>query len=100
MPTLRDVLHESIREGELYEALDRKRVRCFACGHCCPIPDGQAGVCKVQRTIRFHTLAGAGPYEILAGCAFSTVVIKFVYPALRDDRTCASFILHAKQELS
>ena len=48
MATLRDVLHESIREGELYEALDRKRVRCFACGHCCPIPDGQPGVCKVR----------------------------------------------------
>jgi pyruvate formate lyase activating enzyme len=23
-------------------------VRCFACGHCCPIPDGQPGVCKVR----------------------------------------------------
>ncbi len=48
MATLRDVLHESIRAGELYETLDRKRVRCFACGHCCPIPDGQPGVCKVR----------------------------------------------------
>jgi len=48
MATLRDVLHESIREGELYETLDHKRVRCFACGHCCPIPDGQPGVCKVR----------------------------------------------------
>ena len=48
MATLRDALHESIREGELYETLDRKRVRCFACGHCCPIPDGQPGVCKVR----------------------------------------------------
>ncbi|MCH8947909.1 MAG: AmmeMemoRadiSam system radical SAM enzyme [Acidobacteria bacterium] len=48
MATLRDALHESIREGELYEALDHKRVRCFACGHCCPIPDGQPGVCKVR----------------------------------------------------
>ena len=48
MATLRDALHESIREGELYETLDHKRVRCFACGHCCPIPDGQPGVCKVR----------------------------------------------------
>ncbi len=24
------------------------RIRCFACGHCCPIPAGQAGVCKVR----------------------------------------------------
>ena len=48
MGTLRDILYENVREGELYEKLDRNRVRCFACGHCCPIPDGQPGVCKVR----------------------------------------------------
>ena len=48
MATLREVLNENVREGELYEKLDRNRVRCFACGHCCPIPDGQPGVCKVR----------------------------------------------------
>ena len=48
MGTLRDLLNENVREGELYEKLDRNRVRCFACGHCCPIPDGQPGVCKVR----------------------------------------------------
>ena len=48
MATLRDIVYETVREGELYEKLDRNRVRCFACGHCCPIPDGQPGVCKVR----------------------------------------------------
>ena len=48
MATLRDIVYENVREGELYEKLDRDRVRCFACGHCCPIPDGQPGVCKVR----------------------------------------------------
>src|SRR5581483_1825977 len=48
MPTLRDIVYENVREGELYEPLDRNRVRCYACGHCCPIPDGFAGVCKVR----------------------------------------------------
>ncbi len=48
MPTLREVVDENVREGVLYEKLDRNRVRCFACGHCCPIPDGQPGVCKVR----------------------------------------------------
>jgi len=50
MATLRDIVYENVREGahELYEKLDRNRVRCFACGHCCPIPDGQPGVCKVR----------------------------------------------------
>jgi pyruvate formate lyase activating enzyme len=48
MPTLRELVDQQVREGELYEKLDRNRVRCFACGHCCPIPDGQPGVCKVR----------------------------------------------------
>jgi pyruvate formate lyase activating enzyme len=50
LPTLRDILDQRVREAEpaLYEKLDNNRVRCFSCGHCCPIPDGQAGVCKVR----------------------------------------------------
>jgi pyruvate formate lyase activating enzyme len=50
MPALADVLAQNVREGDLWEPLDRNRVRCYACGHCCPIPEGQPGVCKV----RFH----------------------------------------------
>jgi pyruvate formate lyase activating enzyme len=46
--TLREILNRHVREGDLYEKLDRNRVRCYACGHCCPIPDGQPGVCKVR----------------------------------------------------
>ena len=51
MPTLKEMLNEQVREGarELFEKIDeRNRVRCYSCGHCCPIPDGQAGVCKVR----------------------------------------------------
>src|ERR1700680_2306974 len=48
MATLRDIVNQQVREGDLYEKLDRNRVRCYACGHCCPIPEGQAGVCKVR----------------------------------------------------
>lgn len=48
MATLKEVIQENVREGELYEKLDRGFVRCFACGHCCRIPDGQLGVCKVR----------------------------------------------------
>ncbi|HKS74638.1 MAG TPA: AmmeMemoRadiSam system radical SAM enzyme [Terriglobales bacterium] len=48
MPALRDILNRNVREGELYEKMDRNRVRCYACGHCCPIPEGQPGVCKVR----------------------------------------------------
>jgi pyruvate formate lyase activating enzyme len=48
MATLQDVLNANVREGELYEKLDRGFVRCSACGHCCRIPEGQLGVCKVR----------------------------------------------------
>jgi pyruvate formate lyase activating enzyme len=48
MPSLREIVDEHVREGDLYEPIDRNRIRCFACGHCCPIPEGQPGVCKVR----------------------------------------------------
>jgi pyruvate formate lyase activating enzyme len=50
MTTLRTILEEHVREADscLYEKLENNRLRCFSCGHCCPIPEGQAGVCKVR----------------------------------------------------
>ena len=50
MATLRDILDRKVREADasLYEKLENNRVRCFSCGHCCPIPEGQPGVCKVR----------------------------------------------------
>jgi pyruvate formate lyase activating enzyme len=48
MSTLAQVLQDQSVEGQLYEKLEGKRVRCYACGHCCPIPDGALGVCKVR----------------------------------------------------
>jgi len=45
---LRDVLESSVRPGTLVEPLDGRRIRCVACGHACPLPDGAAGVCKVR----------------------------------------------------
>ncbi|HEV2118411.1 MAG TPA: AmmeMemoRadiSam system radical SAM enzyme [Terriglobales bacterium] len=50
MPALRDIVDQNVAEAapELYEKLDRDRVRCFSCGHCCPILEGQRGVCKVR----------------------------------------------------
>ncbi|NWG12496.1 MAG: radical SAM protein, partial [Acidobacteria bacterium] len=48
MVTLEEILRENTREGDLYEKLEGNRVRCVACGHRCPIPDGASGVCKVR----------------------------------------------------
>lgn len=33
---------------ELVEILDGNKVRCYACGHRCPVPEGRAGVCRVR----------------------------------------------------
>jgi pyruvate formate lyase activating enzyme len=48
MATLAEVLGEQTREGELYGRLPDGRLQCYACGHCCPLPEGAIGVCKVR----------------------------------------------------
>ncbi len=48
MSTLAEVLARETRAGELYDTLPDGRLRCYACGHCCPLPDGAIGVCKVR----------------------------------------------------
>ena len=48
MSTLADTLARDTREGELYDVLPDGRLRCYACGHCCPLPEGAIGVCKVR----------------------------------------------------
>jgi pyruvate formate lyase activating enzyme len=50
MRTLGDVLAAHTRPGDeaLFETYDGTWVRCFACGHQCPIRDGASGVCKVR----------------------------------------------------
>ena len=50
-PTLAEVLNgltaEAV-EGELWEHLEGNRIRCYACGHRCRIPEGRQGICKVR----------------------------------------------------
>jgi pyruvate formate lyase activating enzyme len=50
METLADLLAVRTAEAapELVEPISRGRLRCYACGHECPIPDGASGVCKVR----------------------------------------------------
>src|SRR6187431_2178733 len=50
MASLADILEARTAEAapELVEPISKGRVRCYACGHECPIPDGAVGVCKVR----------------------------------------------------
>ncbi len=45
---LNKLLQERTREGVLYEKLEGGKVRCFACGHRCVIPEGRHGICLVR----------------------------------------------------
>ena len=54
MRTLAEVLAKETREDELSERLPDGRLRCLACGHLCPLPDGAVGVCKVRFNDRGH----------------------------------------------
>jgi pyruvate formate lyase activating enzyme len=48
MARLAEILARETIDGELHERLDDGRLKCHACGHCCPLPDGAVGVCKVR----------------------------------------------------
>jgi pyruvate formate lyase activating enzyme len=48
MKKIPEMLEKHTHSGELYEKLAEGRVRCFACGHRCSIPEGAAGICKVR----------------------------------------------------
>jgi pyruvate formate lyase activating enzyme len=45
---LAQTLSELTREGEIYERLPERAVRCYACGHRCFIPEGRPGICRVR----------------------------------------------------
>jgi pyruvate formate lyase activating enzyme len=46
--TLENMMRQRTAPGELYERLPENKVRCFACGHRCPIPEGRRGICQVR----------------------------------------------------
>lgn len=48
MTTFAEYLARETKTGDLWEPIDSRRIRCYACGHCCPIFEGQSGVCKVR----------------------------------------------------
>src|SRR6202035_85312 len=86
MSTLREIIHENVREGELYEKLDRNWVRGFACGHYCKIPDGQPGVCKVR-----YNLGGSlvVPWSYVGGIECHPIEERQLFHANRGELACS-----------
>lgn len=124
--TLARFLAEQTREGDLYETLDRRRVRCYACGHACPIGDGFQGVCKVrfnrggklmvpwgyvngmccdpiEKKPFFHALPGARAFSFgMLGCDLHCGYCQnwVTSQALRDFRSSVSFRPIAPEEIA
>ncbi len=48
MVSLADLLAARTRDAQLYDRYDGTWVRCHACAHECPIPDGASGVCRIR----------------------------------------------------
>jgi pyruvate formate lyase activating enzyme len=48
MDTLAEFLDSMTVEGQLYEQLPEKSVRCTACGHRCLVREGRRGICQVR----------------------------------------------------
>ena len=86
MATLEATLAARTREAALYERGDGGRVRCHACGHHCPIPDGAAGVCHVRfnRDGRLYA-----PWGYVAGLQFDPIEKKPFYHAWPGSLACS-----------
>ncbi|MBM4162602.1 MAG: AmmeMemoRadiSam system radical SAM enzyme [Ignavibacteria bacterium] len=46
--TLKELLSQNTRVGELYETMPDSWVSCHSCGHQCKIPPGKDGICRVR----------------------------------------------------
>ena len=46
--TLKGLLAQHTKEGDIYEKMPNNWVRCFSCGHRCKIPPGRDGICRVR----------------------------------------------------
>ncbi len=63
-PSLAQLIDPRTREGELWEPLPERRLRCYACGHRCVILPGQRGICKVRYNVEGRLLV---PWGYVAG---------------------------------
>jgi pyruvate formate lyase activating enzyme len=78
LTTLKGLLSQHTKEGELYEKMPDNWVRCFSCGHRCRIPPGRDGICRVRfnRDGKLYV-----PWGYAAGVALDPIEKKPFYHA-------------------
>jgi pyruvate formate lyase activating enzyme len=82
--TLRAMLENHRREGELYRREARGWVHCVACGHRCRIPPGRDGVCKVRSNVDGTLMV---PFGYTAGMALDPIEKKPFFHVLPGQST-------------
>jgi pyruvate formate lyase activating enzyme len=123
--TLEQYLAHYSREGFLYEKLDEKKVRCFACGHRCLMPDGRPGICRIrfneggilkvpygyisgmncdpiEKKPFFHVLPGSNAMSFgMLGCDFHCAYCQnwITSQAIRDEKAGAGIRAITPEEL-
>lgn len=82
--TFEEIIDENVKEGELYEKLKEKKVKCLACSHYCVIFEGKRGICKVRfnRDGKLYV-----PYGYVAGLGNDPVEKKPLYHFLPGTNT-------------
>ena len=48
MASITEILAQYSTPGDLFQKLEKSRVRCLACAHRCRIAEGKSGICKVR----------------------------------------------------
>ena len=82
--TLKDILAEHTKDGNLYNRLPNLWVQCVACGHRCKIPPEKDGICKI-RFNRQGTLFV--PHGYVSGIAIDPIEKKPFFHAYPGSQT-------------
>lgn len=122
---LEQYLAQYTQEGTLYEKLDEKKVRCFACGNRCMISEGHSGICRIrfnedgvlkvpygyisgmncdpiEKKPFFHVLPGTSALSFgMLGCNFHCVYCQnwITSQAIRDEKAGTGIRAIAPEEL-
>jgi pyruvate formate lyase activating enzyme len=68
--TLKEILANHTKEGELYVKFKDNWVQCYACGHRCKIPPDKDGICKIRFNSKGRLLV---PFGYVSGIALDPI---------------------------